>query len=77
MKTATTTKELRMKILQEMDKYARENFEDEDNFLDWLSDGVPDAADDDIIEFIAQDDECWLRVVNCFNRCCKYEGIID
>lgn len=68
---------IRAKILREMDAYARENFEDEDNFLDWLMDGIPDAADDDIITFIAQNEESWLRVVNCFNKCCKFEGIIE
>lgn len=76
MNKIETTK-IRTKILREMDTYARENFEDEDNFLDWLMDGVPDAADDDIIAFIAQNDECWLRVIKCFYKCCKFEGIID
>ena len=76
MSKIETTK-IRAKILREMDAYARENFEDEDNFLDWLMDGIPDAADDDIIAFIAQSDECWLRVINCFNKCCKFEGIIE
>ena len=70
-------KNIRVKILREMDDYARDNFQDDENFMYWLILGVPDAADNDILEFIAKNEENWIGVVKCFADCCKSEGLIE
>lgn len=66
----------RVKLMREMDTYARENFS-EDIFYDlWLLDGVPDGADDDTLFEIASIESCWINICNAFGECCKKEGII-
>lgn len=69
--------ELRIKILKEMDTYARENF-DEDLFYDvWLANGVPDECDEETYRYIAETAVCWLDCIEAFSYCCKQMGIIE
>lgn len=68
--------ELRVKLMREMDTYARENF-DENLFYDvWLADGVPDEAGDEMLTEIATIESCWLNIIDAFRRCCEAEGIL-
>ena len=68
--------ELRVKLLKEMDAYAREHFSEDTFYEYWLADGVPDAADDITLSEIASIENCWLNCINAFAICCKAEGII-
>lgn len=68
--------EARIKIMREMDIYARENFEEDTFYGIWLVDGVPDESDDDTLFEIASIEICWKNIVEAFGRCCKVEGII-
>lgn len=67
---------LRMNILGGFDTYVREHVDDEDLIDYWLMDGVPDCCDEETLEFIATDEECWLACVNAFSYICKEIGVI-
>lgn len=58
--------ELRAKIMREMDNYIRENVDDEDLFMYWLQEGVPDEADDAMLLELAEIESCWMNVINAF-----------
>jgi len=66
---------MRAVLLRQMDDYVREHCEDEDLFMYWLMDGVPDGADDEMLLDLAQIDGCWLNVVNAFGKMLKELGI--
>ena len=69
--------ELRAKLMRDMDNYVRENVEDEDLFMYWLQDGVPDAAsDEDLLEY-AELEICWMNIINAFAYICREIGIIE
>lgn len=70
-KMITTKMEQRMKLLKKMDGYLRRNIEDEDVFDGlWLSEGVPDGADDYDYEYIAGDDDAFNECLELFINCC-------
>lgn len=72
-----TITELRAKIMREMDDYIRENVDDEDLFMYWLQNGVPDASHDaDLLEYAAIEN-CWMNIINAFAYLCKQIGIIE
>lgn len=71
-----STIELRVKIMKEMDTYIREKVGDDDITEVWLMNGVPDGADDDTLFEIAEIEDCWLDIVNCFNWCITTAGVI-
>lgn len=71
------TVKLRAKFLGDMDNYVREHCEDEDNFMLWLMNGVPDGSDDEMLEDLAMWDCCWLRIVNAFAEQCKLNGWLE
>jgi len=71
------TIELRAKFLKEMDDYVREKCEDEDNFMLWLRDGVPDGADDSMLEDLAAWDSIWLQCVEAFAEQIKLNHWLD
>lgn len=48
----------RMRLLKQMHQYVID-LGDEDLYIWWIRDGIPDCPDDDILEFIANDDEEW------------------
>ena len=58
--------ELRAKIMREMDNYIRDNVGDEDLFMYWLQEGVPDEADDEMLLELAEIESCWMNVINAF-----------
>lgn len=68
--------ELRAKLMREMDTYIRENVDDEDLFMYWLQDGVPDEADDEMLLELAEIESCWMNVINAFAFISKQIGII-
>ena len=68
---------LRAKFLREMDDYVRKYCEDEDNFMLWLMNGVPDGADDYLLEDLAQYEDIWLNCVNAFAEQIKLNHWLD
>ena len=71
------TTALKIKILKEMNDYVLEIIGDDDFTELWLMDGVPDACDDEMYQFIAETPSCWLRVIEIFAYICKNSGIIE
>lgn len=59
--------ELRIKFLWDFHKYIIE-LGDEEIYLAWIEEGVPDEPDEDIMREIAEDDEQWTDVVKVFSR---------
>ena len=59
--------ELRIKFLWDFHNYIIE-LGDEDIYLAWIEEGVPDEPDDDIMKWIAEDDEQWIDTVKTFSR---------
>jgi hypothetical protein len=57
---------VRVAFLKAADEDLRNTLEDEDDFMTWLMLGVPDCADDDILEFMASDDEIFYKVLNLY-----------
>lgn len=65
----------RAKLLKEMHKQVIE-IGDEDLYMIWTRDGVPDCPDDDILLWIASHDDSWLECIQLFYDICKKAGII-
>ena len=59
--------ELRINFLWDFHKYIIE-LGDEEIYLAWIEEGVPDEPDEDIMREIAEDDEQWVDVVKVFSR---------
>jgi len=61
--------EERIKLLRSMDEYIRNiTLDDEDgNFDLWLSEGVPDGADEDCLKGIAIDNNLWTSICGLFH----------
>lgn len=61
----------RVQILKDMDNLLRETIQNENIFVnDWLANGVPDAAEDDVLVFIAMNDSNYYECLESFVRCC-------
>ena len=58
---------LRINFLWDFHKYIIE-LGDEEIYLAWIEEGVPDEPDEDIMREIAEDDEQWVDVVKVFSR---------
>ena len=58
---------LRIKFLWDFHEYI-ENLEDDDIYLEWIRDGIPDNPDNYTMREIAEDDEQWVEVVGVFSR---------
>lgn len=58
---------LRINFLWDFHKYIIE-LGDEEIYLAWIEEGVPDEPDEDIMREIAEDDEQWIDVVKVFSR---------
>lgn len=71
-----TMVEMRMDFINQFDHYIRNEIEDEDIIDMWLMGGLPDGADTAEIREIAEDEELWLDMVQCFSRCCRSAGVI-
>ena len=62
----------KMKIeqLKKMDKFIRQNMDDEEDIIFWLTVAVPDNASEEDYVFIANDEEL-------FNTCCRvFSGLV-
>ena len=68
--------EHRIYLLKGMDKFIKNKVGDESIIGCWLMFGVPDGADEIDYREIVEDDELWLDVVEEFNRCCTFAGIL-
>ncbi len=60
----------RIAVLKTMDKAVR-NMNDEDAFTPWLMGGVPDGADENDYEFIAENHEYYVGTVELFTNIIK------
>lgn len=61
----------RVKRLKRMDKFIRENINDEELIIGiWLYNGVPDGCDDSTLEFIAEDKITYQNCCEAFIDCC-------
>ena len=58
---------LRVQFLWDFHKYIIE-LGDEDIYLAWVEEGVPDEPDDDDMLEIAEDDALWVDTVEVFSR---------
>jgi hypothetical protein len=60
----------KVKFLRLMDEYIRNiTLDDEDgNFNLWLSEGIPDEADEECLREIAEDDSLWISICGLFDR---------
>lgn len=58
----------RIELLLMMHDYIIE-MGDEDIYMYWAQEGVPDCPDDEIIEFIATHDENWVATCKAFAHC--------
>ena len=67
---------MRVDFLKQFTKYIIEMIGDEDIIDYWLMYGVPDEADDDILNEIASNDDNWLSIVKAFSECCKMADVI-
>lgn len=59
---------IRARLLKDMDKIVRDTVIITEVFDMWLTNGVPDGADDTDFKKIAEDDELWLDCVNAFAK---------
>lgn len=66
---------MRVDFLKQFTKYI-ETIGDEDIIDYWLTNGVPDEADDDMLNEIASDDDIWTLNVILFSKCCKMAGVM-
>ena len=66
---------MRVDFLKQFIKYI-ETIGDEDIIDYWLMYGVPDEADDDMLNEIASDDDSWTLIVIVFSKCCKMAGVM-
>ena len=71
-----TMVEMRMDFINQFDHYIRNKIGDEDIIYMWLVGGLPDGADTAEIREIAEDEESWLDMVQCFSKCCQSAGVI-
>jgi hypothetical protein len=71
-----TTVEMRMDFINQFDHYIHNAIGDENILEVWLMQGLPDGADTADIREIAEDEELWLDMVNCFAWCCRMAGRI-
>lgn len=59
--------EMRINFLWDFHKYIIE-LGDEEIYLAWIEEGVPDEPDEDIMREIAVDNEQWDDIVKVFSR---------
>jgi len=72
-----TEVEMRKMFLRQFDEYVREKIgDDEITCGEWLANGLPDGYDENDLDFIATDEECWLSCVESFARCCRMAGVL-
>ena len=75
-KKAKTMRELKAQFAHEMDVFVRENIDDDDIFIFWLAEGVPDGADEDYLYDLLECPGVWENICECFGKICKAAGFI-
>lgn len=58
----------RISILRKMHEVAVNDGGDEENYMEWITYGVPDEPSDDDFRYIAMNDDEYLETVELFNR---------
>lgn len=58
-------KQARIKLLKQMNQYIID-LGDEEVWLEWITEGVPDEASEDDYDYIAGDEDEWLDTVKIF-----------
>jgi hypothetical protein len=76
MASRHTIENYRVDILHHFDNYIRDVLDDEEIFEYWITNGVPDSADEMDLRSIAEDDEQWLDIVAVFRSCCIQAGVL-
>lgn len=66
---------MRVDFLKQFTEYVK-TVGDEDILDYWWMYGVPDEADDDMLNEIASDEDNWLSIVTAFSECCKMAGVM-
>ena len=66
---------MRVDFLKQFIKYIK-TIGNEDIIDYWLMYGVPDEADDDMLNEIASDEDSWLLIVRTFSEYCKMAGVM-
>lgn len=64
-------------LLEMMNTIAMEDFDDEDIYEDWICEGVPDGADTDDYNMMAEDDDMYYQTVELFTKLLKQALEID
>ena len=60
-------------IAKQMNKYII-NLGDEEIWMDWITLGIPDAADEEDFLYFAEDNKRWIELCNLFGRLVGVEG---
>lgn len=68
---------LRAQLLEVMDREVRNNTEDEDIFDYWLSNGVPDGSDKEMLLDIAQYDDLFTDICRAYTNIKKLNKRVD
>ena len=66
---------MRIDFLKQFTEYVK-TVGNEDVINYWFNYGVPDVADDDILNIIVSNNDDWLSIVTAFSECCKMAGVI-
>ena len=67
---------IRKNLLKQMDTFLRENVS-EDVVIDvWLSCGLEDGWDEEILIEYASTEGLWHDCVNACKKCCEIEGVL-
>ncbi len=67
---------IRKNLLKQMDTFIRENIS-EDVVIDvWLTCGLEDGWDEEILAEYASNDDLWNDCINACHKCCEIEGIL-
>ena len=63
-------KQARIKLLKQMNQYIID-LGDEEVWLEWITEGVPDEASEDDYDYIASNEDEWLDTVKIFANLTK------
>jgi len=64
-------------LAHQMDNYIRDNVNDDDIFMFWLAEGVPDGSDVDYLYDLFECPGVWENICECFGKICKMVGLIE
>jgi hypothetical protein len=70
-------RKLKAKFAHEMDIFIRENIDDEDLIEIWLTEGVPDGADEDYLYDLLECPGVWDNICKYFGYLCAAFGLLN